>query len=105
MHERVHQNPSLIFSVGTQVVALSEVRAEGGRVLHPRGAVGMVLKAPMDLRHSYWVRFLERLRAELQQEFEESHLPETPTGAAALHDLLVRLRLKQHVAGTCGRRV
>lgn len=39
-------------------------------------------------------REYERLRAELQQAFEESKLPETPASAAALHDLLVRLRLK-----------
>lgn len=52
----------------------------------------------------FHVREYERLRAELQQAFEESRLPETPTGAAALHDLLVRLRLKQHFAGTSGRR-
>ena len=50
-------------------------------------------------------REYERLRAELQQAFEESKLPETPTGAAALHNLLVRLRLKEHAAGTSGRRV
>jgi uncharacterized protein len=38
-------------------------------------------------------REYERLRNELQQAFDESKLPDTPTGAAALHDLLVRLRL------------
>ena len=38
-------------------------------------------------------REYERLRAELQQAFEESKLPETPRAGAALHDLLVRLRL------------
>lgn len=66
MTERVHQNPNLIFSVGTQVVALTELRSEGGKVLHPRGAVGIVLKAPMDLRHSYWVRFLDGVEAPLK---------------------------------------
>jgi predicted nucleotidyltransferase len=35
----------------------------------------------------------ERLRAELQQAHEASRLPEAPRGGAALHDLLVRLRL------------
>lgn len=66
MPDRVHQNPNLIFSVGTQVVALVDVRSEGGRTLHPRGAVGIVLKAPIDLRHSYWVRFLDGLEAPLK---------------------------------------
>ncbi|HJT34673.1 MAG TPA: nucleotidyltransferase domain-containing protein [Pirellulales bacterium] len=66
MTERVHQNPNLILSIGTQVVALTEVRAEGGRILHPRGAVGIVRKAPMDLQHSYWIRFLDGVEAPLQ---------------------------------------
>jgi uncharacterized protein len=35
----------------------------------------------------------ERLWAKLQKAFEESALPEAPRGSAALHDLLVRLRL------------
>jgi hypothetical protein len=35
----------------------------------------------------------ERLRNRLQQEYESSDLPEGPRGSAALHDLLVRVRL------------
>src|SRR5262245_14497552 len=38
-------------------------------------------------------REYERLRAELEQSYQESKLPEAPSGAAALHDLLVRVRL------------
>ncbi len=36
----------------------------------------------------------ERLRIELEQASEQSQLPEQPSGAAALNDLLVRLRLR-----------
>jgi predicted nucleotidyltransferase len=36
----------------------------------------------------------QRLRAELQTKFHDSSLPETPSGAPALNDLLVRLRLR-----------
>ena len=35
-----------------------------------------------------------RLREKLQQPHEASDLPEAPRGSAALHDLLVRLRLR-----------
>lgn len=42
----------------------------------------------------------ERLRGELQTAFEQSRLPEVPTSAPALDDLLVRLRLKQSSAGS-----
>jgi uncharacterized protein len=37
----------------------------------------------------------ERLRNELQQAHERSTLPETPSGNAALNDLLIRLRLDE----------
>lgn len=36
-----------------------------------------------------------RLCAELERSFDASPLPETPRGAEALHDLLVRLRLRE----------
>lgn len=36
----------------------------------------------------------ERLRAELEKAFEQSDLPDQPSGAAALDDLLIRLRLR-----------
>ena len=35
----------------------------------------------------------ERLRNQLQVDFEESNLPEMPAGATALNDLLIRIRL------------
>lgn len=38
----------------------------------------------------------ERLRTVLQSAYEGSQLPEAPTAAAALNDLLVRLRMKGH---------
>jgi len=39
----------------------------------------------------------ERLRLELQEAFEASHLPDRPSAQLAPHDLLVRVRL--HGAG------
>jgi uncharacterized protein len=38
----------------------------------------------------------ERLRIVLQTEYENSKLPEEPSGKAALNDLLIRLRLNSH---------
>jgi len=40
-------------------------------------------------------REYERLRAELQQAFEDSRLPEAPSVAGALNSLLVRIRLQE----------
>lgn len=57
MTNRVHSHANLIFAVGTQVVTLKDVVGQNGRTLHPRGAVGVVVKSPSDLKHSYRVRF------------------------------------------------
>jgi len=42
---------------------------------------------------AFHAREYERLRMELEQAFEDSQLPENPSGAAALNDLLIRLRI------------
>ncbi|MFN0053165.1 MAG: DNA polymerase beta superfamily protein [Planctomycetales bacterium] len=46
-----------MLSVGTQVVALVEVQGPIGKVMHPRGAVGVIVHAPSAGDHSYRVRF------------------------------------------------
>lgn len=68
MADRVHQNPNLIFSVGTQVVVLRNITAEGGRILHPRGSVGVIVRAPGDLNHAYRVRFLDGIEEPLHRD-------------------------------------
>jgi hypothetical protein len=64
----MHRSPNLIFSVGTQIVVLREMIGDGGRVLHPRGSVGVVIKAPRDLDHAYRVRFLDGVEDSLTRE-------------------------------------
>jgi predicted nucleotidyltransferase len=64
--ERVHHHSNLIYSPGTQIVSLVEVRAQGSRTLHPRGAVAVIVKAPADVSHSYRVRFLDGYEAALK---------------------------------------
>lgn len=59
MTKRVHENPNMIFSEGTQVVVLRDVIGQNGRILHPQGAVGVVVRAPRDLEHSYRVKFAD----------------------------------------------
>jgi predicted nucleotidyltransferase len=66
--DRVHYHPGLIFSPGTQVVATADVFGEGGKVLHPRGAVGVVVKSPADLEHAYRVRFPDGVEVSLMQD-------------------------------------
>lgn len=54
--------------VGTQVVSRVEVTARGGELLCPRGAVGVVVQAPVDLHHSYQVRFANGTEAFLRRD-------------------------------------
>jgi hypothetical protein len=41
---RVHNSPNLIYSVGTQVVALKQVQGTNGKAVHPAGAVGVIVR-------------------------------------------------------------
>jgi hypothetical protein len=66
MTDRVHYHPNLIFTAGTQVVTLVDIPGSAGIVLHPRGTVGVVVKAPADLDHSYRVRFPDGFEAPLR---------------------------------------
>lgn len=50
-------NPHLILSVGTQVVVHVEAKGPDGKVVHPSGAMGVVVQSPSDCWHSYRVRF------------------------------------------------
>lgn len=52
---------------------------------------GVLEAADMDFYRAEY----QRLTKELERAYEESHLPEMPTGRAALSDLLVRLRLNE----------
>ena len=67
MADRVHYHPGLIYSVGTQVVTEIEITNSEGRILQPRGAVGVVVRSPTDKDHSYRVRFPDGVEASLKQ--------------------------------------
>jgi uncharacterized protein len=66
--ERVHNSPNLIYSVGTQVVALKPVPGSNGRTLHPTGAVGIVVRSPVDRTHPYRIRFVDGFEAPLHHD-------------------------------------
>ncbi|MCA9101716.1 MAG: nucleotidyltransferase domain-containing protein [Planctomycetales bacterium] len=65
MKSRVHNSPNLIYSVGTQVVALKSVQGSDGKAVHLSGAVGVVVRSPRDRNHSYRIRFPDGFEAPL----------------------------------------
>ena len=88
MPNRVHFHPNLIFSPGTQVVALRDVLDPGGRVLHPRGAVGVVVRAAGGARRGYLVRFpdvveetLARREVILLNQYKEGEIGDSGVAA------------------------
>ncbi|MBX3411738.1 MAG: nucleotidyltransferase domain-containing protein [Pirellulales bacterium] len=83
MKPRVHNSANLIYSVGTQVVALKEVQGSHGRKVHPAGAVGVVVAAPADRSHAYRIRFVDGFEAPLHHH-QLSLLAEYQQGA--VHD-------------------
>ena len=47
----------LILSIGTQVVSQKDLLSPNGRIAHPAGAVGVIVRSPNDLTHAYRVKF------------------------------------------------
>lgn len=53
----------LIYPAGTQVVSLKDVMAENGRIAHPAGVVGVIVRCPVDRTHAYRVKFSDGFEA------------------------------------------
>lgn len=66
MSSSQNANVNMILSPGTQVVT-SQPIVDGNRILHPVGAVGVVIKSPADLQHRYRVRFPDGVEESLLQ--------------------------------------
>ncbi len=68
MSQRVHNSSNLIYSVGTQVVTLKPVQGSHGRSVHPAGAVGVIVRSPVDRSHDYRIRFVDGFEAGLHHD-------------------------------------
>jgi predicted nucleotidyltransferase len=87
MTNRVHNSDNLIYSVGTQVVSRKAIQGSNGRTAHPAGAVGVVIKSPMDREHSYRIKFADGFEVALPHhqlvmlaEFKEGHINDSEQG-------------------------
>jgi hypothetical protein len=69
MSQPSHPTSRFILPEGCQVVVLREVSGQGGsRAVHPRGAVGIVVKSPDDRTHSYRVRFTDGMEEPIKPD-------------------------------------
>lgn len=98
MSDRVHNSPNLIYSVGTQVVSRKPIQNSNGKIAHPSGAVGVVIRSPLDRQHSYRVRFLDGFEAAILHEqlmglaeYKEGdiHAPGEVLGEHGLYDRVI----------------
>jgi len=65
----VHVHSNRVYPVGAQVVTLVDVTGPGRRTLHPRGAVGVIVKSPSDgNRACQRLRFTDGVEATLAQD-------------------------------------
>jgi hypothetical protein len=66
--QRIVSSANLIYPAGTQIVTRKPVQGSNGRIAHPAGAVGVVVKSPMDRQHAYRVRFTDGFEAALHHD-------------------------------------
>ena len=67
MKARATYAPHWIFPAGAHVIALVEIRSAERKVMHPTGAVGVVVSTPTDGSHSYRVRFPDGFETSLKR--------------------------------------
>jgi predicted nucleotidyltransferase len=68
MAQQAHDKTNPIFPVGTQVISRKPVQGTNGGIVHPSGAVGVIVKSPMDRQHAYRVRFTDGFEAALHHD-------------------------------------
>lgn len=65
MTDYPRSNPQLTLPVGTQIVARLELFDAAGNLLCPRGAVGVIVEAPVEQQQAYRVLFTNNVEAAL----------------------------------------
>ena len=68
MSHRVHTSDNLIYSAGSQVVIEKPVQSANGRTAQPSGAVGVIVRSPMDRQHAYRIRFPDGSEASIHHD-------------------------------------
>lgn len=101
MDENRQLNPNLILPVGTHVVTRVDRSGPAGKPGRPRGAVGVVVQAPVDNSHAYTVCFADGGEARYHRREltvrKQVHEDSLQHAAGALQDL----NLYDHVIYRC----
>jgi hypothetical protein len=65
---KAHDSSTMIYAAGTQVVTNKPVQNVAGKIAHPVGAVGVIVRSPQDRQHAYRVRFTDGFEAPLHHD-------------------------------------
>ena len=88
MVARIPHNPMMMLPVGTRIVLRGGLAARDSAAGQPAGAVGGIIKSPVDQRHSYRVRFPDGSEAPLRRT-EFVLLKEVQAEAAGLRAAVI----------------
>jgi predicted nucleotidyltransferase len=90
----------MILPVGTKIVLREPLAPRDAAAAQPAGAVGVVIKSPVDQSHSYRVRFVDGSEAPLRR-MEFMLLKEAQAAAAGAGHVLDDFELFAHVIYRC----
>ncbi len=97
---RIPRHPGLLLPAGTRIVLRNALPPRGAAAAQPAGAVGVVVKSPVDQHHAYRVRFVDGTEAPLRRT-EFTLLVETQAISADASHVLDDFDLFQHVIYRC----
>lgn len=84
-----------ILPIGTQVVIQKEVYHTNNQIAHPAGAVGVIVRSPLDQSHSYRVRFSDGFEASVHHpQLISLSVYKLNNGVADTHSTLDDLRYR-----------
>jgi hypothetical protein len=89
-------HPNFLPPAGTQIVVRVPITDNGGTVIVPSGAVGVIVKAPVDPTHAYRVRFMDGTEATLKRQdfiihshFKNPQQPDDPLAGIDLYERVI----------------
>lgn len=100
MSVRIPHNPTMILPAGTRIVLRDSLAPRDAAAAQPAGGVGVIVKSPVDQRHSYRVRFVDGSEAPLRRT-EFALLKETQAVAVGASHVLDDFDLFQYVIYRC----
>ena len=98
MNDSLHER--FIFPAGTQVVAQKDVFSNEDRIAHPAGAVGVIVRSPLDRTHAYRVKFADGFEAAIHHE-QLKCLAEFKAGPVQTGEQLMQDSLQGNIIFRC----